>query len=93
MTTEQIKNAIISIVPEYPIKRAILFGSRADGTNHENSDVDLIMEFYEPVSLLKLSEIRFRLEDILQLDVDIIHGPLQEQDLIEVHKEVELYAA
>lgn len=93
MTNEIIKEKVLSIVKEYPVKRITLFGSRAEETNGENSDVDLIMEFFEPISLLVLSDIRLRLEEILELDVDIIHGPLREEDLIKVGKEIELYAA
>lgn len=93
MTNEIIKEKVLSIVEEYPVKRIVLFGSRAEGTNRENSDVDLIMEFLEPISLFTLSAIRLRLEEILGLEVDIIHGPIREGDLIEVGKEIELYAA
>lgn len=93
MTREEIKNAVMTIIPEYPIKRVILFGSRASGTSHDNSDVDLIIEFSASVSLLTLSEIQFRLEDLLGLEVDVIHGPIQKTDLIEVNEEIELYAA
>ena len=93
MTNEVIKEKVLSIVEEYPVKRIVLFGSRAEETNRENSDVDLIMEFLEPISLFALSDIRLRLEEILGLEVDIIHGPIREGDLIEVGKEIELYAA
>lgn len=93
MTIETLKNHILTITAEYPIKRITLFGSRAEGTDHENSDVDLIMEFTSPISLLTLSSIKLRLEEILNLGVDIIHGPIAETDLIEVGKVVELYAA
>lgn len=93
MTNDIIRKKVLSIVDEYPIKRIVLFGSRAEETNHENSDVDLIMEFSEPISLLMLSEIRVRLEEILGLEVDIIHGPIRSEDLIEVRKEIELYVA
>ncbi|MCM1143319.1 MAG: nucleotidyltransferase domain-containing protein [Blautia sp.] len=93
MTNNMIKEKILSIVNEYPVKRIVLFGSRAEETNHENSDVDLIMEFLEPISLFMLSEIRLRLEEILGLEVDIIHGPIRNGDLIEVGKEIELYVA
>lgn len=93
MTNEIIKEKVLSIVEEYPVKRIVLFGSRAEETNRENSDVDLIMEFLEPISLFTLSAIRLRLEEILGLEVDIIHGPIREGDLIEVGKEIELYAA
>lgn len=93
MTNDMIKEKVISIVREYPVKRVTLFGSRAEETNQENSDVDLIVEFFEPVSLFTLSEIKLRLEELLGLDVDVIHGPIRDGDLIEVRKEIELYAA
>lgn len=93
MTIEIIKNSILTIANEYSVKKVTLFGSRAAGTNHQDSDVDLIMEFSMPVSLLTLSMIKLKLEEILNVGVDIIHGPLEETDLIEIGKVVELYAA
>lgn len=93
MTMEMLKSNILTIVNDYPIKRIILFGSRAAGTNREDSDVDLIMEFSIPISLLTLSMIKLKLEEILKVDVDIVHGPIEESDLIEIGKVVELYAA
>ncbi|MCM1424971.1 MAG: nucleotidyltransferase domain-containing protein, partial [bacterium] len=77
---------------DYPIKRITLFGSRAAGTEHEDSDVDLIMEFSLPISLLTLSMIKLKLEEVLKVGVDIVHGPIEESDLIEIGKVVELYA-
>ena len=88
-----LKKKICFIAKEYPVKRIALFGSRAEGTNREDSDVDLIMEFSAPVSLLMISQIRCDLEEELGLDVDIIHGPIRETDLIEPGRMVELYAA
>lgn len=91
MTNDIIKEKVLSIVKEYPVKRITLFGSRAEETNRENSDVDLIMEFYEPITLFILSDIKVRLEEIIGLEVDIIHGPIRDEDLIEVRQEIELY--
>ena len=93
MTLDDIRAALDAVLPEYPIRKATLFGSRADGTNREDSDVDLIMEFTGPVSLVTLSALKNRLEEILCRDVDIIHGPLRSSDLIEFHGGIELYAA
>ena len=93
MTIEMLKSNILTIVNDYPIKRITLFGSRAAGTDHENSDVDLIIEFSLPISLLTLSMIKLKLEEILEIGVDIVHGPIEESDLIEIGKVVELYAA
>lgn len=93
MKIEYIKNAIVKIAEKYSIKRAVLFGSRANGTNRDNSDIDLIIEFSKKVSLLTISNLKLELQSMLNLDVDIVHGPIQEDDLIEVNEEVELYAA
>ncbi|MCD8015510.1 MAG: nucleotidyltransferase domain-containing protein [Lachnospiraceae bacterium] len=93
MTLESIRNAVLKIVPIYPIKKVTLFGSRADGTYRENSDVDLIMEFSKPISLFILAEIKFHLEDLLGVAVDIIHGPIRDTDFLQTTSEVELYAA
>ena len=93
MSNDIIKEKVLLVVKEYPVRRVVLFGSRAEETNQENSDVDLLMELYDTISLFTLSDIRLCLEEILGLDVDIIHGPIREGDLIEVGKEIELYVA
>lgn len=90
---EKIKEALLSLVNKYSIRSAILFGSRADGTNREDSDVDLIIKFNKPVSLLTLSSLKIELEELLHRSVDIIHGPVTDEDMLEINKEVVLYAA
>ena len=93
LSLDDIKALILPITSEYPITRITLFGSRANGTNKEDSDVDLIMEFCGAISLLTLAQIKYELEDIFGVPVDVIHGPIRDTDLIEVGKVVELYAA
>ncbi|MCR4770971.1 MAG: nucleotidyltransferase domain-containing protein [Oscillospiraceae bacterium] len=71
-----------------------LFGSYASGTNTQQSDVDLLVEFLQPqVSLLTLSALKLRMEELLGLDVDIVHGPLPESSLLEVDRRISLYGA
>lgn len=93
MNNETIGNILKSFVKKYSITRLVLFGSRADGTNREDSDVDLIVEFSVPVSLITLSRIKIEMEEALGLDVDVVHGPITNDDMIEINKEVVLYAA
>ena len=93
LTIDVIQEKVLGIISDYPIKKVILFGSRADGTNREDSDVDLIMEFFTPITLLMLSQIRYQLEDILGLKVDVIRGPIRDTDLLDIGEVVELYAA
>ncbi|MBR6435850.1 MAG: nucleotidyltransferase domain-containing protein [Thermoguttaceae bacterium] len=93
MTIEDIKKAVLEIVELYPISRVTLFGSRANGSARPDSDVDFIIEFNKPVTLITISQITETLENLLQTNVDVIHGPVRETDLLEIDKEVELYAA
>lgn len=93
LTIEVIQEKVLEIIDDYPIKKVVLFGSRATGTNREDSDVDLIMEFFTPITLLMLSQIRYQLEKVLGLRVDVIHGPIRDTDLLDIGEVVELYAA
>lgn len=93
MTIEDIKNAVLEIVELYPISRVTLFGSRANGSARPDSDVDFIIEFNKPVTLITISQITQTLENLLQTNVGVIHGPVRETDLLEIDEEVELYAA
>ena len=49
-----------------------LFGSVARGDDTENSDVDLLVKFNQPISLLKLIHVENEFKDILQRKVDLI---------------------
>ncbi len=93
MTTDDIRKAVAIVAANYPIKRVWLFGSRATNSFTEDSDVDLIVEFSAPVTLITLAQIAEQLEDMLHKDVDLIHGPLRDSDLIEVNEKIEIYAA
>lgn len=90
---EFIKNIVMEIVNDYPISKVNLFGSRAAGTNREDSDVDLLVEFSKPVSLITICTIKDVLEEKIGLNVDLIHGPLSEDSMIEINEVIELYAA
>ena len=93
MTLNDIKAAVLEVVNDYPISRVALFGSRANGTATEKSDVDLIIEFYNPVTLITLSKITQRLEELMHTKVDVIHGPVRNTDMFSVDTEIEIYAA
>ena len=93
MTIEDIKSAVKAVALEFPIKRTVLFGSRANGTFTEKSDVDLIMEFSQPITLITIALITEQLESALGTSVDVIHGPIQNGDMLEIDTEVEIYVA
>ena len=94
LTVQQIADSVQIASKEYPLRKVELFGSYASGRNTPQSDVDLLVEFVQPqISLLTLSALKFRMEELLGTDVDIIHGPLPEGSLLEVDRRIPLYGA
>lgn len=94
LTIEDIKKTIAEIAPKYNLTKVTLFGSRARGNFREDSDVDLIVEFTtEAVSLFTLAGLMIDLEEIFGVKVDVIHGPKKVDWMIEIDKEIEIYAA
>ena len=75
----------------YKVKSIAIFGSYARGEQKETSDIDILIDYYEPISLLKLIELENYLSDLLGVKVDLItknsiHNPYVkksiEEDLI-----------
>ncbi|MCC8160787.1 MAG: nucleotidyltransferase domain-containing protein [Firmicutes bacterium] len=95
LTIEQISNAVKIAAAEYPIKSVALFGSYAKGTNTEDSDVDLLVEFEDDsvITLLTICSLKYRFEDLLSKEVDVIHAPVSKDSILEIDKAVTLYAA
>ncbi len=94
LTIEEIKKVVAKIAPEYNLKKVTLFGSRARGNFRSDSDVDLIVEFETyAVSLLKIFSLKYKLEEIFKVEVDIVHGPVETDDMLEIDEEIEIYVA
>ena len=82
LTREQIVAAVHRAAADYPVKSVHLFGSYADGTATEKSDVDFYVQFSQsPISFFKVMGFRAMLEDMLGKDVDIVKQlPVDEAD-------------
>ena len=55
----------------YKVKSIAIFGSYARGEQTEESDIDIMVEFYEPIGL-KIVDLKDYLESILNVKVDLI---------------------
>lgn len=89
---DDIKKAVCRAAKEYPLRRVDLFGSYAENRTGENSDVDLLVEFNDnDISLLTLSGLKYMLEDILNINVDIIEMPVPQNSLLQIGRTVNLY--
>ena len=94
LTIQQIAEGVAAASREFPLRTVELFGSYAKGTNTPHSDVDLLVSFAQPrVSLLTLNSLKYRMEELLGTDVDIVHAPLPEGSMIELDGRIPLYGA
>ncbi len=94
LTIDNIVYAAATVAKEFPVQKIFLFGSYAENTQTEQSDVDFLVEFKDSaVSLLMLSALKNRMQELLNTEVDIIRIPLPKNALIEPGKVVEVYAA
>jgi predicted nucleotidyltransferase len=74
VSLEEIREAVRRVCAGRPIKCVELFGSRAIGTSHSSSDVDLLVEFdaNAKIGLFELGAIREDLADSLGVEIDIV---------------------
>lgn len=72
MEIEEIKNAIVPVLIRHHILRAGLFGSVATGSTSSKSDIDILVELGNKISLLDFVGIKHELEDLLNRKVDLV---------------------
>ncbi len=74
MQLEQIRRAVAPACQEFRVKRLDAFGSIARGTSTETSDVDLVVEFQEPLPRPAKTFFGFlhHVEDALGCEVDLL---------------------
>lgn len=71
-TIKEIEKKIIPILRKNKVKRAGFFGSHARGEQKKNSDVDILVELDEKLSLYDVIGIKIELEEILKKKVDLV---------------------
>lgn len=72
MKIEEIKAVIVPILTRHRIKRAGIFGSVAKGNATAKSDIDILVELGNEISLLDFVGIKYELEDHLGRKVDLV---------------------
>jgi predicted nucleotidyltransferase len=73
---QDINNKIIKYLARYNPNRIGIFGSYARNEDTAQSDIDLLVDFAEEVTLFDLGGIKYDLSEILNRPVDIVteHG-------------------
>lgn len=70
--SEQMLQTIRDYFASQPVQRAWLFGSYARGEERDDSDVDILVDFDDHVSLLGHVRMMNELQDLLNKEVDLV---------------------
>ena len=69
---KEIKRKILPILERYGVKRVGLFGSYIRGEMKEHSDIDILVEIEQDISLLDFVGIKLEIEEVLGNKVDLV---------------------
>jgi len=69
---KRIRQKVFSILKRHNVNGAALFGSCARGTMKKNSDIDILVDIKEDISLLDFVGIKLELEEALKRKVDLV---------------------
>lgn len=76
MSREEILGALRAALPsiqrKYHVRRLALFGSVVRGEQTETSDVDILVEFAEPIGFFDFIRLEDSLSDVLHTKVDLV---------------------
>ena len=81
---KKLEREIISAARRFGVKKLILFGSRARGTNHERSDIDLAAQGGDASNFAEALE---ELDTLLMFDVINLDGNLDADFLAEIDRD------
>ena len=57
---------------KFPFSSVYFFGSRVKGTNHKDSDIDVLVELPEEYSLYDMLGVKIELEEYIGRKVDLV---------------------
>jgi hypothetical protein len=80
---ERIKEKILPLLKEHKVTKAGIFGSYARGDQNKKSDIDILIELNNDVSLLGFIRLKNILEKKLDKKIDLVEYDLIRKELKE----------
>lgn len=69
--TDQISPFKIHLIQKYHLNYIAIFGSVSRGDNNENSDIDVLVDFTQPIGI-EFIDLADELENILHKKIDLV---------------------
>jgi len=72
MSLEELREKILPILKKWGVSKASIFGSYVRGEAGEDSDVDILVEIDDELSLLDFIGLKLEIEDAIGKRVDLV---------------------
>jgi uncharacterized protein len=72
MELSHLKNQIADILRNYPVSKAAIFGSFAKGEENKHSDIDILIESSEPISIFHILKLEKDIKSVTKRRADIV---------------------
>jgi hypothetical protein len=69
---KKIRESIIAILSRYDAERIAIFGSYARGEAGTKSDIDILVRFARPKSLIQIVQIEDEIKKSIHMNVDLV---------------------
>ena len=69
---KKIRESIVAILTRYGAERIAIFGSYARGEAGDRSDIDILVRFARPKSLIQLVQIEYEISESIHMNVDLV---------------------
>ena len=69
---KEIRDRIVTILKKYDAERIAIFGSYARGEAGKKSDIDILVRFARPKSLIQLVQIEDEIATAVKMPVDLV---------------------
>lgn len=69
---KNVREAIVAILSRYDAERIAIFGSYARGEAGNRSDIDILVRFARPKSLIQIVQIEDEIKKSIHMNVDLV---------------------
>jgi predicted nucleotidyltransferase len=69
---KKVRESIIAVLSRYGAERIAIFGSYARGEAKNKSDVDILVRFARPKSLIQIVQIEDEIKKSIHMNVDLV---------------------
>ena len=69
---KKIRESIVAILSRYDAERIAIFGSYARGEANKKSDIDILVRFSRPKSLIQIVQIEDEIKKSIHMNVDLV---------------------